>query len=305
VLFSIALILVSTPTRAADLFLEVATNPSFQRDVHIVSAGSNRIGSSKAGDSQHTGISSDYLLVASNIWNNEHNQILGGIGYGRRAFDQQLALPDGLIMPERLENASAAFIYKHITSRDWSISQSVRYTRSRTDTPSIDIKDTFDLVGMAAVSYKPGVVWAFGYYYDQTTDTKNHLYPVIEYVNTRYDRWAFTLGYPALNFAFSPHPDLVLAGGSISYKVTEQNFVRLSIGGDRWAYRLEGPNVKGVAYTSSRASFDWTYLYPIDHRTSVVLNAALGWGFNRELEADSKLPLDDAAVIGFNASLSF
>lgn len=293
------------PVRAADVFFDAATNPSFQRDVHIVSAGGYRVGSANTNDGQATGISYNYLVAASNIWNNEHNQVLAGIQFGRREFDRKLALPDGFAMPDRLDNASAAIVYKHITSGDWSISQSVRCNRSWTDSPSITVRNTFDLVGLAVISREPGVAWAFGYAYVQTDTTKDQIYPVLEYINNRHERWAFTLGYPVLNFAFSPHPDLVLGGGVVSYKVTEQNIVRLSIAGDSWAYRLEGPDVKAVSYTAQRTGLDWTYLYYIDHRTVVVLNAALGWEFNRKLGSDNKLSLDDAAVVGFNASLSF
>lgn len=290
---------------ASDPFLTMATNPSFMRDVHLISAGWSSVGSAKAEDDQNTGISNQYLLAASNIWNNEHNQILAGVQYGRRALDKQLALPDGLVMPDRLDNAALAIGYKHITSGDWSISQSVRYNRAWTDSPSITIRDTFDLVGLAAISHEPGVVWAFGYAYIQTDTSKDQIYPIVEYINYAHARWTVTLGYPFLNFAFSPHPDILVGGISISYKVTEQNIVRLSYGTDNWAYRLEGPNVKSSEYTAQKVGLDWTYLYCIDHRTIVILNADLGWEFDRELGADNKLSLDNAVVMGFNASLSF
>ena len=304
----ILIITLTRPVRAADVFADAATTPAFMRDIHVVSAGGYRVGGANTSDGQNTGMSYDYLFVASNIWNNEHNQVLGGIQFGRREFDHKLALPDGFDMPDRLDNASAALLYKHITSGDWSISQGIRYTRSWTDSPSMTVRDTFDLVGLAVISREPGVAWAFGYIYTQTESTKDRVYPVIEYINNAHDRWSFTLGYPVLNFAFSPHPDWMLSGGGISYKVTEQNIARLSYAGDNWAYRLEGPEVKPVSYTAQRVGLDWTYLYHIDHRTVVVLNASLGWEFKRKLGSDNKdnkLSMDDAAVMGFNASLSF
>jgi hypothetical protein len=308
VCFVAAIMMVTRPARAADVFLDTATNPAFLRDVHVVAVGGNRVGSANTSDGQNTGISYDYSFVASNIWNNEHNQVLAGVQYGRREFDRKLALPDGFAMPDRMDNAAAAIVYKHITSGDWSISQSVRCNRSWTDSPSVTIRDTFDIVGLAVISRKPGVAWAFGYAYIQTDTTKDRIYPVIEYMNNAHERWAITLGYPVLNFGFSPHPDLALSGGGISYKVTEQNIVRLSYAGDQWAYRLEGPDVKAVAYTAQRAGLDWTYIYIIDRRTGVVLNAALGWEFKRKLGSDdknNKLSLGDAAVMGLNASLGF
>lgn len=311
----VAIIMTATrPVRAADVFLDAAINPAFQRDVHLVSVGGNRVNSANTSDGQNTGISYDYLGVASNIWNNEHNQVLAGIQYARREFDHNLALTDGFFVPERLDNVSAGFIFKHITSSDWSFSQGVRYTRNWTDSPSITVRDTIDLVGLAAVSREPGVVWTFGYIYDQMDDTKDQFYPVIEYLNYTHDQWVFTVGYPILSLGYSPHPDLSLngtpsGGASIAYKVTEQNILRLSFAGDGWAYRLAGPNVKSVAYTAQRAGLDWTYLYFIDHRTIVSLNASLGWEFNRklgsDLNSDNKLTMGDAAVMGLNASLSF
>ncbi len=254
----------------ADVFFDAATNPSFMRDVHMIGAGGSRDDSANTSDGQNTGISFDYLFAASNIWNNERNQVLAGIQYGRRELDRKLALPDGFAMPDRLENAGAALVYKHITSGDWSLSQSIRCNRSWTDSPSITVRDTFDLVGLAAVSREPGIAWAFGYAYVQTDTLEDQIYPVVEYVNTTHDRWTITVGYPLLNFAFSPHPDWSMStGGGISYKVTEQNILRLSYAGNSWAYRLEGPNVKSVAYSAQRAGLDWTYLYYIDHRTVV------------------------------------
>jgi len=304
----VPIILTAPPVRAESPFMDAATNPSFMRDVHVLSAGENRIDNAVVGDGQKSGMSYDYGFVASNIWNNEHNQILGGVQYGRRTFDQQLVLPDSMVMPERLDNVSAGLMYKHITSGDWALSQAVSYTRSWTNSPSIDVKDTVDLVGLAAISHKPGEAWVFGYFFDQSTDTKNHFYPVIEYVNAAHDRWTITVGYPVLSASFSPHPDWALAGGggiSVSYKVTEQNFVHLSSGGDAWAYRLEGPNTKSVAYKAQNAVLGWTYLYFIDHRTVAVLNANLGWEFDRKLGSDNTVSLDNAAVMGLNLSLSF
>lgn len=304
--FAIAIIILAAKSvQAADMFMDVAANPAFLRDVHVVSISGSRINNANTSDGQRTGISYDQLGVGVNIWNNERNQVLGGIQYGRREFDRNLSLPDGFIMPERVDNVSVAVAYKHITLGDWSFNQAIRYTGYRTYTPSVSVRDTFDLVGLAAISREPGVTWAFGYYFDQTTDTKNHLYPVIEYANTRYDRWTFTVGYPVLSFSFSPHPDWMFGGGGISYKVTEQNIARLSYAGDNWAYRLEGSDGKAVAYTAQRLGFDWTYLYYIDHRTVVILNAALGWELNRKFGSDNKLSMGNAAVMGLNASLSF
>jgi hypothetical protein len=296
----------SRPVLAADIFLDAATNPTFQRDVHLVAAGSNRVASADTSDNQNTGITNNVFGVASNVWNNEHNQVLAGVEIGRREFDKRLALPDGFAMPDRLDTASAGFLFKHITSDDWAVSQGVRYTQSRTNLPSITVRDTIDLVGMVAVSRKPGVVWAFGYIYAQSFTKKDYLSPIIEYVNTAHDRWAITVGYPVLAFSVSPHPDWMFGtGAGVSYKVTEQNIIRLSYTADDWAYRLKGPDVKPVAYTSNRPGLDWTYLYHIDHRTIVVLNAALGWEFNRKLGSDNKLDMGNAAVMGFNASYSF
>lgn len=292
----------------ADVFDDAATNPAFMRDVHLVGAGGSRTGSARTNNGQTTGISSYQAGVAANIWNNEHNQVLAGIQYGRRAFDRPIELPDGFAIPERLDNLSAALLYKHITSGDWSLSQSARYTRYATEHPSVAVKDTVDLVGLAAISPEPGIAWIFGYYYDQMSDTKNHFYPVIEYYNGAHDRWTITVGYPILSLSVSPHPywSMTAGGGaSIAYEIAAQNYLQLSYLADAWAYRLTGPEVKGVAYTAKRFDLGWTSLYPIDHRTVVVLSASVGWEFDRKLGADTKLVLDDAAVMGFMAGLSF
>ena len=316
--FVAAITTAARPVRAADLFMDVATNPSFLRDVHVVTVGGYLIASAHADGGQNTGISYSWLGGGSNIWNNEHNQVLAGIQYGRREFDQKITLPSGFGVPERFDTVSASFLYKHITSGDWSLSQSVRYTRSWTNTPSISVKDSFDFVGLAAVSRKPGVAWAFGYIITQTDSLDPVYLPVVEYVNAAHDQWVFTIGFPVLSLAYSPHPDVMLGGmpgggAGIAYKVTEQNILRLSFAGDSWAYRLAGSNVKGIAYTAQHAGLDWTYLYYIDHRTVVILNASLGWEFNRKLGSDldssnkltDKITMGDAAVMGFNASLAF
>lgn len=301
----------SMSVRAADFFTNMAINPAFQRDAHVVAAGGERVGGANTNDGQNSGISYEYLFAGANVWNNERNQILAGVQYGKREFDRKLALPDGFDMPGRLDNASVSIGYKHITSGDWSINQTVRYNHSWTDSPSISVRDTFDLIGLAVISREPGIAWAFGYVYTQTDTINNQISPVIEYVDSSHERWSFMVGFPILSGAYSPHPDWGLAGGAgigISYKVTEQNFLRLSIAGNNWAYRLEGPNVKSVAYTAQRVGLDWTYLYAIDLRTIVVLNAALGLEYNRKLGSEdlvNKLSMEKAAVAGFNASLSF
>lgn len=296
------------PVQAADIFLDAATNPAFMRDAHLVSAGGYGINSARTNDGQNIGMSYYQLEVGTNIWNNERNQVLAGIQSGRRTFDQTLALPDGFSLPRRIDNASASLLYKHITSGDWSFSQSVRYAQYRTDSPAITARDSVDVIGLAAVSREPGVAWAFGYIYAETDYLEPAFLPIIEYVNTRHDRWAITVGFPVLSFSVSPHPDWTLGGGGVSYKVTEQNIVRLSYAGSSWAYRLEEPEAtgKGIVYTANRAGLDWTYLYYIDHRTVVVLNASLGWEFNRKIGSkDNKLAIDDGAVMGLNASLAF
>jgi len=301
----------SMPVYAADFFMNMAINPIFQRDIHVVSAGSERVGRANTGDGQNTDLSYEYLFAGSNIWNNEHNQVLAGVQYGKREFDHKIALPDGFDMPARLENTSVSIGYKHITSDDWSLNQTVRYNRSWTDSPSVTVQDTFDLVGLAVFSREPGIAWAFGYLYAQTDIIKNQILPVIEYVDASHERWSFMVGFPLLSGTFSPHPDWGLAAGGgigVTYKVTELNFLRLSLGGNNWAYRLEGPNVKSVAYAAQRVGLDWTYLYAIDHRTVVVLNAELGLEYNRKLGSEdmvNKLSMEKAAIAGFTASLSF
>lgn len=298
------------PVYAADFFTNMAINPAFQRDIHVVSTGSERVGSANTSDGQNSDLSYKYLFAGSNVWNNEHNQVLAGVQYGRREFDRKIALPDGFDIPGRLENTSVSIGYKHITSGDWSINQTVRYNRSWTDSPSVTAQDTFDLVGLAVVSREPGIAWAFGYLYTQTDSIKNQLLPVIEYVDASHERWSFMVGFPFLSGTFSPHPDwnLTAPGIGVSYKVTELNHLRLSLGGNNWAYRLEGPNVKSVAYTAQRVGLDWTHLYAIDRRTVVVLNAALGLEYNRKLGSEdivNKLSMEKAAVAGFTATLSF
>lgn len=299
------------PVQAADFFTNMAINPTILRDFHEISAGNERVAGADTGNGQNTGIAYEYLFTDANLWNNERNQLLAGVQYGRREFDRKLALPDGFNMPTRLDNASASIGYKHITSGDWSINQTVHYNRSWTDSPSITVQDTFDLIGLAVVSREPGVAWAFGYLYTQTDSLNDQIYPVIEYVDASHERWSFMLGFPILSGSYSPHPDWGLAGSSgigISYKVTQQNFLRLSIGGNNWAYRLEGPNVKGVAYNAQRAGLDWTYWQPFDYRTAIVLNAALGVEYNRQIGSEilaNKLSLNNAAVAGFSATLFF
>lgn len=299
------LMLVSSEVLGADLFMSMGMSPEFIRDFHGVMISGDVIASARTNDGQHAGISFKQIGLAANIWNNEHNQVLAGIEHGRREFGQKLALPDGFVMPGHVDEVSASFLYKHITAGDWSLNQSVRYTQSRTDNPAVSVKDTIDLVGMAVVSYEPGEAWAFGYLYDQKSDVKNHFYPAIAYINNAHDKWKFAVGYPMLSVNFSPHPDWALGNAGISYKVTEQNILRFSIAGNNWAYRLLGPAVQAVAYRAQRVGLDWTYAYAFDHHTAVIMNAAVGREFNRELGGVNKLTLDNAKFAGLNVALTF
>lgn len=308
----IAAIMTSTkPVGATDFFTNMAINPMILRDFHEVSTGSERIAAANTSNGQNTGIAYQYLFTDGNLWNDERNQLLAGIQYGRRELDSKLALPDGFAMPTRLDNASVSIGYKHITSGDWSINQTVHYNQSWTDSSQVTVQDTFDLIGLAVVATEPGIAWAFGYLYAQTDSLSNQIAPVVEYVDNSHEKWSIMLGFPLLSGTYSPHPDWGLGGGSgiaISYKVTQQNFLRLSISGNNWAYRLEGPNAKGVAYAAQRVGLDWTYWQPFDYRTDIVLNASLGLESNRQIGSENqtnKLSLDNAAVAGFSATLTF
>ena len=237
--------------------------------------------------------------------------MIGGVEYDRRNFNQPVALPEGFSVPKRFDNVSASFLYKHITSGDWSLNQSVRYTRYRTDSSSVDMRDTIDLVGLAAMSSRPGVAWLFGYAYTQKDTVHPLLLPAVLYINSVHsDSWTLVVGFPFLSATFYPHPYWTLEAGSgpgasVSYKVTGQNSVQLMYSFNSWAYRLKGPNVDNVEYSAQRVSLGWSYVYAIDHRTGVVFNAGLGWEFRRRLGDGNKLSMDNAAIMGISASLVF
>jgi len=117
---------------ASDFFINAATSPGFQRGFHAVSIGGYRTESAGTNDGQTTGISYEQFEATFNIWNNEHNQVFAGIQSTGRQFDRKISLPDGFAIPERLNSVSTGFLYRHITSGDWAISQGIRYTRSWT-----------------------------------------------------------------------------------------------------------------------------------------------------------------------------
>ncbi len=306
-----------------DFFIEAALTASFLRDSHMVAAGGSRTGSANTSDGQNTGTSYSRFGAGSDLWYDEHNQVLGGVQYGSREFDRKLVLPDGFVLPERIDDASVSLLYKHITNNDWSLSHSVRYTRTGTDGLSGNGVDSIDLVGLAAVSHEPGYIWAYGYFWNQAGDRKfQGPIPIIEYINAADERYQLILGFPVLSATYLPHPDWALGlnwtlGGapavSSSYKVTELNHVRLSYGGNGWAYRLAGPVETDVAYSSRRLGLDWTSVFFIDRRTVVFFNASLGWEHERKFHSinddtrkqENTLTIGSTPVMGFNIGLSF
>jgi hypothetical protein len=306
-----------------DLFFNAALTPSFMRDAHMVSAGGDKTGSASTSDGQHTGNSFSQFGVASDLWYDEHDQVLGGVYYGSREFDGQLVLPDGFTLPKRIDEASVSLLYKHITGNDWSISHSVRYKRTGINSLSGSGTDSIDLVGLAGVSHEPGYGWAYGYIWNQTGNRKFQApIPFIEYINDADERYQLILGFPLLSAAYHPHPDVALSldwtmggmpGVSASYKVTELNHVSLYYGGSGWSYRLAGPVEKDVTYSARRLGLNWTSVYLFDRRTAVFFNASIGWEHGRKFgsindstnKRENTLAIGSAPVMGFNAGLSF
>lgn len=295
---------------AADFFTDTAANPVLMRDGHVVSVGGERLDTAGTRDGQNFSINYRQLGAGGNLWNNERNQVLAGVQYERRDFGRTIALPEGFAIPQQLDSISVSLHYKHITTGDWSLSQSVQYTQSETDQASLTVQDSVDLLGLAARVSEPGVAWMFGYAYLEKNSIDPLVLPVVEYVYAKAsDRWSFIVGFPILGFAYTPHPDWLVGGGgggiAVSYKVTQTNIVRLAYTQNSWAYGLTGPNVKSVDYTAQRVSLDWTALYLVNHRRGFVVNALLGWEFDRELGADQKLSVGDTAVVGIEASFIF
>jgi hypothetical protein len=290
---------------ADDMFMDLATEASLLRDYHLISAGGYRTNNASTDNGQSSDISLYQLGISSSIWNNEHNQFLLSAEVRRREFSSPILLSNGFSLPEKIDEASIGLSYKHVTAGDWSLNQSIRFTQSQASNPSQTIEDTVDLVGLAAKSPEPGIVWAFGYLYQESDYLDPVLLPIIEYIYAKHAKWSAALGFPLLIFTYSPHPDWMLGTAGISYKVDELNSLRLTYAMNNWAYHFSDSGVDDVTYTADQVIFDWTHLYFIDHRTFLILDAAIGWEFNRQFEADHKQSIDDATVLGLNLGLSF
>src|SRR5574340_549476 len=233
-----------------DSFLNAALDPSFHRDAHGTGMGVSRTGNAGLPDGQSTGFTFRHIGVASNIWNNEHNQVLFGMQYGSRAFDNRLTLPGGIVMPERVDRASASVVYKHITSGDWSFTQAVQLSRTGIGSLSGPGTDGLSLAGLAAHCPEPGYAWLFGYILSRTGDQFSGPVPLIVYLNGASEEFSYVAGFPLFGTDYSPHPDWMFSlswalGGmpsaSIFYKVAARNFARLGFGEENWSYRLPLP----------------------------------------------------------------
>jgi hypothetical protein len=298
--------------------MELALEPSFSRDLRGMSTGGYGVGA--AG--QDPGISYNHLGVASNLWNNERNQVLGGMQYKRHLFDREVLLPNGMILPRRINAASGAIFYKHITEGDWAISQSVRYDRITDGTPAESGTNKIDLVGMAAVSPKPGYAWVFGYlwsqegYLDAAGNRKvQRPLPLVQFSNGAHEEYSFTLGFPVMAVTCRPDPDWVLGahwnfgalpGAFVSYKVSGLDLVRLSHGGDSWAYPLPAGEKK-IRYTSSLLAVHWAHSQVL-LGTPFQVNIVFGRERDRKLGllgSNNKIVIEDATLIGFNLAVPF
>ena len=307
-LFGLMILIPPWSAQAADFFIEGAANPELMRDIHVVFAGGNRLDAAGSVDGQEISISYQQVGAGTDIWNNEHNQVLAGVRYQQRDFSKNIFLPDGFATPQRVDSISASLHYKHITAGDWALSQSIQYTQGETDRASVTVQDSVDLLGLAAMTPEPGVAWVFGYIYLEKDTIDSQLLPVIEYVYAKAaDKWSIIVGFPILGFSYAPHPDWLVGGDglAVAYKVTQTNILRFAITQNTWAYGLTGPNVKSIDYTAQRVSLDWSSIHMFNHRTGLVVNALLGWEFNRELGADQKLSMDDTAVFGIEMGLIF
>jgi hypothetical protein len=301
-----------------DFFMEEALEASFSRDLRGLSLGGYRVGA--AGPDP--GISYNHLGAASDLWNNEHNQVLGGMQFKRHVFDREVILPDGTTLPRRINAPSAAILYKHITRGDWAINQSLRYTRITAGGLSEGATNKIDLVGTAVTSPKPGYAWVFGYlwsqegYLDVTGNRKlERPVPLIEFSNGSHEEYDFILGFPILAFNYYPHPDWTLGAhwtlghypaASASYRVTERNVVRLSYGGHSWAYPLSDDE-KNISYTARLLALHWAHAHVLAG-IPFQLNIVIGGEHDRKLGllgSKNKIGMEDSALIGFNLAIPF
>jgi len=296
-------------------FINAATDPSFHRDAHGMFIGSTRLGSAGTSDGQNTGITFSQIGAASNIWNDEHNQLLFGAQYSSRTFDRQLNLPGGIVLPERIDRASGSLVYKHITDGDVSLVQSIQLARTGGDGLSGPTTNNVDLIGLASVMSEPGYVWLYGYMWSYTGNGKISLpIPLIVYFSATSEVFSWYAGFPVFGLNYSPHPDLSLAlnwglGGGPSaaafYKVSGRNYARLTIGDETWSYRVPGPGERVVTYYAERIAIGWSYLPYFERRRSVGVNVFLGWDLDRQIGSNNMLKMGKAPFSGFTIGFGF
>ncbi len=298
-----------------ETFLNATLDPSLHRDAHGTGAGVNRTESAGTENGQSTGYTFSNIGVASNIWNNEHNQVLFGVQYGSRTFDNRLTLPGGLVLPDRVDRASASMVYKHITGGDWSLTQGVQFSRTGIGRLSGPGTDGISLVGLAAKSPEPGYAWLYGYVWNHAgNETFTGPIPLIVYVNGARADFSYYVGFPLFGLDYSPHPDWWLSLGwalggkpsaTVSYKLSRRNFARLSYGEENWGYRLPLPFERNVNYSSERISLGWSWLPFFERRKAVSLNLSVARDWNRKIGSNDKLRMDDATSIGLAIGFGF
>lgn len=302
---ALVLTTMAKPSLAADVFMDIAIDPELRRDFHRVYFEGNGTRNATASDGQSTDVSYFQTGAAANLWNNERNQLLAAMSATRREFAHSIVLPGHFVMPGRFDEVAAGLMFKHVTTGDWSLNQSIRFTRSTAHGPSVDIDGRIDLAGLAVTSSSPGVAWAVGYIYLETATLDPVVTPVVEYIYSKDERWTLTLGFPAFDFQYSPHPDWLLTTAGVSYQFDGMNSASLSYGANEWAYPLSRTDTQGVSYRADRIEADFTHLYFVDHRNVLAFKAAFAWEFNRELESSDTLQIDDAATLGLNFEFSF
>lgn len=95
----------------SEFFTGVASNPEFLRDVQTAFVSGNQTAPASAGDGQNLTITLGQLGAGTDVWNNERNQVLAGIEYNVRRFENNLSLPEGFTLPVLLHRVSASLHY--------------------------------------------------------------------------------------------------------------------------------------------------------------------------------------------------